>query len=109
MVGVRQMYNIVYSDHFIENLEDLINYWEVELNFTPEKIKMFIQSIDRSLKAVRAFPEMHEEISEIYDLLVPTYRILIGKEYAIFYRLNHDEKKILVGGIFSQKQMRIHF
>jgi len=109
MVGVLWMYKLVYSNSFAESLESLIYNWEVELEFTSEKIKIFVQSIETSLRMVTEFPEMHEEVSDLYGLSSPTYRILIGKEYAIFYRLNHSKKEILVGSIFNQRQMRIDF
>lgn len=103
------MYRLEYSKSFAESLENLIYDWETELEISSDKIKTFVQSIEHSLKMVGQFPEMYEEISEIYNLKVPTYRILIGKQYAIFYRLNHVDKKVLVGSIFNQKQMRIKF
>lgn len=103
------MYKLIYSNSFADSLEGLIYDWEVELDFSSEKIRRFVQSIESSLLMVSEFPEMHEEISDIYDLATPTYRILIGKQYAIFYRLNHNKKEVLVGSIFNQKQMRIKF
>jgi plasmid stabilization system protein ParE len=87
----------------------LIYEWEVELEFPLEKIRKFVQSIETSLRMVSEFPEMHEEVSSIYNLSELTYRILIGKQFALFYRLNHEKKEILVGSIFNQKQMRIGF
>jgi plasmid stabilization system protein ParE len=87
----------------------LIYEWEVELEIPLEKIRKFVQSIETSLRMVSEFPEMHEEVSSIYNLSELTYRILIGKQFALFYRLNHEKKEILVGSIFNQKQMRIGF
>lgn len=109
MVGVLLMYNLIYSDSFVMSLERLIYNWEFELGFSKERIKVFVQSIEHSLKMVSEFPNMYKEVSHIYNLNSPTYRILIGKQYAIFYRLNIEDKEILVGSIFSQKQMRITF
>jgi len=108
-VGVLLMYDLIYSDSFVKSLEEIIYNWEIELGFSEEKIKVFIQSIEHSLRMVSEFPKMHEEVSDIYSLSSPTYRILIGKQYAIFYRLNSKDKEILVGSIFNQKQMRINF
>lgn len=103
------MYKLTYSNSFTVSLERLIYEWEVELEFPLEKIRKFVQSIEASLRMVSEFPEMHEEVSSIYNLSELTYRILIGKQFALFYRLNHDKKEILVGSIFNQKQMRIGF
>jgi predicted NUDIX family NTP pyrophosphohydrolase len=69
----------------------LIYEWEVELEIPLEKIRKFVQSIEASLRMVSEFPEMHEEISSVYSLSELTYRILIGKQFALFYRLNHDK------------------
>lgn len=109
MAGVQWMYKLVYSNSFADSLENLIYNWEIELEFTSEQIKIFIQSIETSLRMVTEFPEMHEEVSDIYGLTSPTYRILIGKEYAMFYRLDHRKKEILVGSIFNRRQMRLDF
>lgn len=109
MVGDLLMYKLIYSNSFTDSLEKLIYEWEVELEFSLEKIRIFVQSIESSLRMVSEFPEMHEEVSSVCDLSVTTYRILIGKQYALFYRLNHDKREVLVGSIFNQKQMRIKF
>lgn len=48
---------------------------------------------------------MYEEVSEIYGMDSSTYRIVIGKSYALFFRIDQEKKEILVGRIFQSKQM----
>ncbi|WP_326848497.1 transposase, partial [Enterococcus faecium] len=62
-----------------------------------------------STELTKNFPTMHEEVSEIYGMDIPTYRIVIGKSYALFYRIDHEKKEILVGRIFQSKQMKLGF
>lgn len=102
-------YKLVYAASFSNSLEQFIYYWENELGFSEEKIKKFVKSIEQSLRMLNEFPEMYEEVSALYNLDSPTYRILIGKQYAIFYRINHFDKEVLIGSLFNQKQMRITF
>ncbi|EOF76498.1 hypothetical protein SGC_02405 [Enterococcus faecium EnGen0136] len=35
--------------------------------------------------------------------------MVIGKSYALFYRIDHAKKEILVGRIFQSKQMKLDF
>ncbi|EFK80414.1 hypothetical protein HMPREF9269_1541 [Ligilactobacillus salivarius ACS-116-V-Col5a] len=52
---------------------------------------------------------MYEEVSSKYGFSVKTYRIVIGKSYAIFYRIDEKNNNILVGRIFQSKQMKLEF
>ncbi len=74
-----------------------------------KKITTFVQSIYKSIELTKLFPEMHEEISEIYNFDNPAYRILIGKNYALFYRINESERTIKIGNMYHQKQMHLSF
>ncbi|GBD79603.1 hypothetical protein TEHD86_0537 [Tetragenococcus halophilus subsp. halophilus] len=100
---------IVYTESFRSSLNDNLVEWETELFLSKEKIRHFVQLIYQSLEMLKTFPEMHEEVSRLYGLERPTYRILIGKTFAIFYRVDKKNHKILVGNLFKQKQMRIQF
>ena len=55
------------------------------------------------------FPQMYEEVSDIYHFNQPTYRIVIGKSYALFYRISEVKKEIYVGRIFQTKQFKVRF
>lgn len=101
-------FELRYSLSFDAGVQKLLIGWS-ELGFSEDKIKSFLQSIDRATQRLAAFPEMHEEVSKIYNLSEPTRRLLIGKQYAIFYRVDYGQKIILVGSIFSQKQMKVQF
>lgn len=102
-------YSIEYTAKFRNSLRETIQEWSDQYFFTDEKISKFVRSIYKSIELTKIFPEMHEEISGIYGFSDPTYRILIGKNYAIFYRINEPQKKIMVGNFFHQKQMHITF
>lgn len=102
-------YTLVYSQNFQQSLSNLIDEWENELLLSPDSIKRFVGAIQKSLELTKTFPKMYEEVSKIYGMDTPTYRIIIGKSYALFYRINHERKEIFVGRIFQSKQMKIDF
>ena len=76
---------------------------------SPETINKFVGNIQKSLELTTVFPEMYEEVSSKYGFSVKTYRIVIGKSYAIFYRIDEKNNNILVGRIFQSKQMKLEF
>ena len=102
-------YKLLFSKSFQTSLETIIDEWENELDLSPESIKRFVGAIQKALELTKTFPKMYEEVSEIYGMDTPTYRIVIGKSYALFYRIDHEKKEIHVGRIFSQKQMKLDF
>ncbi|WP_369022374.1 type II toxin-antitoxin system RelE/ParE family toxin [Ligilactobacillus salivarius] len=102
-------YNLVYAKSFADSLSKLINTWENELFLSPETINKFVGNIQKSLELATVFPEMYEEVSSKYGFSVKTYRIVIGKSYAIFYRIDEKNNNILVGRIFQSKQMKSEF
>lgn len=102
-------YQLIYSVSFKNSLIQLISEWENELFLSEEKIKHFVQLIYRSLELLRLFPKMHEDVSPLYGFDIPTYRILIGQSYAIFYRIDEENYSVLIGKIFKQKQMHLKF
>lgn len=102
-------YSVEYTKTFQISLREHIREWSEEYLFSDEKISKFVRSIYKSIELTKIFPEMHEEISGIYSFDNPTYRILIGKNYAIFYRIDKVQNKILVGNFYNQKQMQLDF
>ena len=90
-------YTLVYSKSFQTSLETIIEEWENELALSPASIKRFVGAIQKALELTKNFPTMHEEVSEIYGMDIPTYRIV------------HEKKEILVGRIFQSKQMKLGF
>ncbi|MDB7249263.1 type II toxin-antitoxin system RelE/ParE family toxin, partial [Enterococcus faecium] len=77
-------YTLVYSKSFQSSLATIIDEWENELALSPESIKRFVGAIQKALELTKTFPKMYEEVSEIYGMDIPTYRIVIGKSYALF-------------------------
>lgn len=102
-------YNLVYAKSFADSLSTLIDTWENELFLSQETINKFVSNIQRALELAAIFPEMYEEVSAKYGFDVKTYRIVIGKSYAIFYRIDEKNNNILVGKIFQSKQMKLEF
>ena len=98
-----------YTESFRLSLRKHIQEWSKEYFFTDEKITTFVQSIYKSIELTKIVPEMHEEISAIYNFNSPTYRILIGKNYAIFYRIDRSTKKIMLGNMYYQRQLHVLF
>ncbi|EOS7783857.1 type II toxin-antitoxin system RelE/ParE family toxin [Enterococcus hirae] len=96
-------YTLVYSKSFQTSLETIIEEWENELTLSPVSIKRFVGAIQKALELTKNFPTMHGEVSGIYGMNIPTYRIVIGKSYALFYRIDPERKEILVGRIFQSK------
>ncbi|MCD5203156.1 type II toxin-antitoxin system RelE/ParE family toxin [Enterococcus casseliflavus] len=102
-------YTLVYSQRFQQSLSNLITEWENELLLSQTSIKRFVGAIQKALELTKTFPKMYEEVSKIYGMKTTTYRIVIGKSYALFYRIDDEKKEILVGRIFQSKQMRLDF
>ncbi|MDH6365815.1 hypothetical protein M2139_002847 [Enterococcus sp. PF1-24] len=102
-------YSVVYSHSFVESLSKHIIFWEKELKLSQESINKFIKIIYTSIELLKIFPKKHPEVSNIYHFSEPTYRITIGKSFAIFYRLNDEKKEIYMGNIFSTKQINLAF
>jgi plasmid stabilization system protein ParE len=102
-----QEYRLVFSKSFKTSLENTIDEWENELLLSPESIRRFVRTIQKALELTKTFPKMYEEVSQIYGMEEETYRLMIGKSYAIFYRINEEKKTIHVGQLFLQKQMKL--
>ena len=98
-----------YIESFRLSLRKHIQEWSKEYFFTDEKITTFVQSIYKAIELTKIVPEMHEETSAIYNFNSPTYRILIGKNYAIFYRIDRSTKKIMLGNMYYQRQLHVLF
>ncbi|EPH95165.1 toxin-antitoxin system, toxin component, RelE family [Enterococcus faecalis 13-SD-W-01] len=71
-------------------------------------VRRFVSVIQKARGLTKTFPNMYEEVSRIFGM-EETYRIVIGKSYAIFYRINEEKKTIYIGPIFLQKQMKLGF
>lgn len=97
-------YTLVYSESFRKSLQENISEWEKELLLTDEKITQFVHAIYHSLNRLKQFPEMYENVASLYGFDKPTYRILIGKSFAIFYRINQEERTILIGNLFNKNK-----
>lgn len=79
------------------------------MGISQEKIQQFVTSIQRTLDLATVFLQMYEEVSDIYHFTQPTYRIVIGKSYALFYRMSEAKKEIYVGRLLQIKQFKAWF
>lgn len=81
-----EKYTLIYSESFKNSLQENI-----------------------SENQLKRFPEMYEDGTRLYGFATPTYRILIGKNFAVFYRIDQKERTVLIGNIFKQKLMKLLF
>lgn len=101
-------YQIIYSQSFAASLTEQLNYWQ-QLGMSEATIQRQLNLIESGIRPLQQNPEIYAEVSEVYDLKYPTRRIIIGKAYAIFYRVYPDKNIVLIGSLFHQKQMRVKF
>ena len=102
-----EKYTLIYSEYFKKSLQANIFEWQNELLLPDEKIRQFVQAIYHSFNHLKQFPEMYENVADRYGFDRPTYQILIGKSFALFYRINQEEHSILIGNMFKQKQLKL--
>lgn len=103
------MYQIKYSESFASSLSQTITYWQMDLGFPDDTIQNYISPISKNIHLLSDFLFISQDVSSIYHFSIPTYRITIGKKYAIFYRVDEKRKIIMIGSFFSNKQMKIEF
>ena len=68
-----------------------------------------MENLQKLFNNLQNNPEIYAEVSKKYNHKYPTGRILIGKAYAIFYRVYPEKNWVLIGSLFHQKQMRLKF
>lgn len=102
-------YQLIVSESFNNSLSLLVQNWEKELYLSDETINRFVSSIYQACNQLKVFPQMYPDVSDLYEFDQPTHRILIGKSYAIFYRITSHTTTVTVGNIFSQKQLKVKF
>ena len=103
------MYSLKYTDSFKFALQQTIDYWQNELKLSEVRIRSFVRSIYKSLQKLRKYPFLAPNVSDLYGFTVPTFRIVIGRSYAIFYRVNQKRQLIEVGAFFNTSQMKVLF
>lgn len=103
------MHQIKYSESFVNSLSNQIDYWEKQLFILQEQIENYVSLIYTNIKLLADFPYICQDVKELYHFSESTYRMTIGKQYAIFYRVNEENKIIMIGSFFNNKQMQIEF
>lgn len=102
-----EKYTLIYSESFKKSLQANIFEWQNELLLPDEKIRQFVQAIYHSFNHLKQVPEIYENVADRYGFDRSTYRILIGKSFALFYRIIQEEQTILIGNMFKQKQLKL--
>jgi mRNA-degrading endonuclease RelE of RelBE toxin-antitoxin system len=110
LVGVNKIdkYEILFSPNFDKSLIRNIDFWR-ELEIPEEKITKYIQNIFLIIKTLEDSPYQFPVISNIYNFDSEIRRVKIGKNYAIFFKIDEMNKKIIIGSFYNQKQMNIKF
>ncbi|WP_048001016.1 toxin RelE [Lactiplantibacillus herbarum] len=103
------MYDLKYTDSFKVALQTTIDYWQSELKLSEERIRNFIESIYKNLQKLREYPFLAPDVSGVYGFAVPTFRIVIGRSYAIFYRVNQKQQIVEIGALFNTSKMQVPF
>lgn len=103
------MYRIKYSKSFVNSLSKQIDYWETQLFISQEQIENYISLIYKNIKLLANFPYICQNVKDIYHFSQATYKMPIGKQYAIFYRVDEENKIVMIGSLFHNKQMQIKF
>ncbi|WP_438716182.1 hypothetical protein [Enterococcus sp. AZ109] len=106
---INEQCTIEYAESFKKSLRDIIAEWESDLLLPEDTIKKYVYTIYTSIQLLRFFPELHEDVAHIYRLNEPTYRILIGKSFAIFYRLDQKLKIVQIGHLLSKNRWKYLF
>lgn len=101
-------FRLYYTNEFSDSLENVISNWE-SLSLSQVKIQEYVEKIYEMVKSLKYFPNRYEDVTDLYGLKKHTRRILIGKEYAILYNVDLDQKTVYIGTIISQKQMYFKF
>jgi plasmid stabilization system protein ParE len=101
-------YNIKYTPSFIHTSRLIANDW-AEIGMSEATVAKQMKAIRIATELLEVFPEMYEDVSEKYGFDIPTRRIPIGDRYAIFYRIDDDNKLVIIGSMFNLLQMNVKF
>lgn len=107
MVG--EQMKIRYTVYFADSLDSIIAYWQGQLKLSPKKVSEFTVHINRKIELLQHFTHYGQDVTELYGFDQKTYRILIGKSYGIFYRIDIHNDMVIVGGIFCTTEMNVKF
>lgn len=103
------MYQIRYSQNFADSLTKTVDYWEKQLQLPANSIKKYVSLISKNINLLADYPYISEDISHLYHFTMPTYRITIGNQYCIFYRVDEKNKVVQIGSLYNSHQMKVEF
>ncbi|GAB2024086.1 type II toxin-antitoxin system RelE/ParE family toxin [Lactovum odontotermitis] len=102
-------FELVYLSIFMKSLDEIVSYFESEFSFSEAQIEAFVTNIERKIQSLSFQPAHHQDVAAVYGFSEATYRIDIGKYYRLFYRVDELEKKVYIGRVFNQGQMKLNF
>ncbi|AMV62938.1 Hypothetical protein ADU72_1242 [Pediococcus damnosus] len=79
------------------------------MGLSETQIKKFIRLINKTVISLKFYPNRFSDITSLYGFSKLTRRILIGKKYAIFYRVNKNQQIVQIGSLVQQKQVKVNF
>ncbi|MDR0899037.1 MAG: type II toxin-antitoxin system RelE/ParE family toxin [Lactobacillaceae bacterium] len=99
-------FKIVITDKFTISFREVQNFWK-EIELDDSKIRKYSKMVETGINSLKQWPERYADVSATFGFPIPTRRILIGNQYAIFYRI--ENQFIIIGPIASSRQMKIAF
>lgn len=101
-------FEIRYSQTFADSVEQMIERWKA-VGLPIVQIQHYLTIVEAAIDSLRYWPNRFAEVSDQYGFNAATRRVLIGDQYAIFYRVDVKRKVVLVGSLFGQLQLNMHF
>ncbi|MDS1030958.1 type II toxin-antitoxin system RelE/ParE family toxin [Bacillota bacterium LX-D] len=95
------MYEIIYLPIAKQDITDIILYISDQLN-APKAAMDLLDALEHSISLLRDFPYAHKIYRPIKPL-VEDYRMLIVKNYAVFYVVREEEKIVEVHRVIYAK------
>jgi toxin ParE1/3/4 len=88
------IYKLVVSKEADEDIEDIVLYIVSELN-NPSAASAFLDDVEKSYNNIVEKPAMYSLCND-YRLRNGGYRKIVIKNYLILYRINEDDKMVIV-------------
>ena len=105
---IKPKYKIIHLNSFKDDLRDQINRRR-KLGVSEQHIGKFITEVYDDIRILDTLPFTHQNVADRYSMQTDTYEIVLSKRYAIFYRVNTQNNTVIIGSLFSSRQMRVPF
>lgn len=101
-------YQVVLLESFRQSLADHVDGWEA-LGMTDGQITKYVSAVQNAVNSLQYWPGRFQDVTELYGFSETTYRIPVGKIYAIFYRVKPELNSVIVGAIFDRRRLKVDF